>query len=379
MIYFDNASTTKPSEEVCDKIREMLYDNFANPSSLHRLGYNAENILNEDKKKIANILGVSENEIYFTSGGTESNNMAVLGVAEAYKRYGDTVVTTKTEHPSVAKPFEVLKERGFEVCYLDVDEKGYINVDELKEILENKKVILVSLMHVNNEIGTIQDIELISKMVKEMSPKTIFHTDGVQAFAKHRLKLNNVDLYSFSGHKIHAPKGIGGLFIKNGVRIKPIINGGQQQNAVRPGTENTAYISGLALAAETAYRNMDENYVNLSKVKKELMTIKNALENVYINGDEEKGSAYILSLAIGDVRGEVLMHALENRGIYVSTGSACSSKNKKHMSVVDYVNPKYAQNTIRISFCKYNTIEEAKEVKKVIIEETEKLRKYKRR
>ena len=214
MIYFDNASTTRPSEQVCDKIRDMLYNNFANPSSLHRLGYNAENIFNEDKRKIADVLGVKENEIYFTSGGTESNNTAILGVAEAYKRYGKTVVSVKTEHPSVAKSFEILEERGFDVRYLAVDEKGYINVEELLEILKNEKVILVSLMHVNNETGTIQDIEKISAEVKKVSPKTIFHTDGVQAFTKHSLNLKNVDLYSFSGHKIHGPKGIGGLFIK---------------------------------------------------------------------------------------------------------------------------------------------------------------------
>lgn len=379
MIYFDNAATTRPSKEVCEKIKDMLYNNFANPSSLHRLGYNAERIMNDDRRKIAELLGVRDDEIFFTSGGTESNNTAVLGAAEAYKRNGNTVVTERTEHPSVGKAFEVLRDRGFEVCYLDVDEKGYVNTEQLSDILKNKKVIFVSLMHVNNESGTIQDIEKIASIIKNLSPKTVFHTDGVQSFGKHRLNLKNVDLYSFSGHKIHAPKGTGGLFIRKGTRIKSIIYGGQQQSGVRPGTENTAYISGLALAAETAFYQMDENYKKVLEVKKELMKITDEAEGIYVNGDRENASAYILSLAVEDVRGEVLMHALEKRDIYVSTGSACSSKNKKHKSVIDFINPDYSENTIRISFGKTNTVSEAEQVRKAIIEEINILRRYKRR
>lgn len=378
MIYFDNSATTKINEEVLKEIVSTMNNNFANASSLHRLGYESERKIIDAKKGIANIIGGNEEEIYFTSGGTESNNIAIIGVCEAYKKYGNKVITTKIEHPSVLKCFNELENRGFDVCYLDVDSKGYIDINNLLNEID-EKTIFVSIMYVNNEIGTIQNINEIGKKIKEKNKNTIFHTDAVQAFGKIKIDIKYIDLMSVSGHKIHAQKGIGFLYIKNGIRLNNIIFGAGQQKGIRSGTINNEGIIGLCKASEIAYKNLDENFIKVSKIKNEIMSLKDKIENVYINGDEENAIPYILSLSFKDVKGEVLLHSLEDKNIFVSTGSACSSKSKKDLSTIYYINKDNLGSTIRISFSSDNTIEEAKEFNKAVLEIVPMLRMYVKR
>ncbi len=367
MIYFDNSATTKIGDEVLKAVLDTMENNFANASSLHRLGYETEQKIISAKKGIANIIGGKEDEIYFTSGGTEANNIAIFGVCDAYKKYGNKIITTKIEHPSVLKCFNELENRGFEVCYLDVDNKGYINIDNLiNEIDDN--TIFVSIMYVNNEIGTIQNIDEIGKKIKEKNKNTIFHTDAVQAFGKLKINVKYIDLMSVSGHKIHSQKGIGFLYVKNGVRLNNIIFGAGQQKGLRSGTINSEGIIGLYKASEIAYKNLNENFEKTSKIRKEIISLKDKIKDMCINGDEENGIPYILSLSFKDVKGEVLLHSLEDKGIFVSTGSACSSKNKNDLST-----------TIRVSFSFDNTLEEAKIFNNTILDIIPMLRIYTKR
>lgn len=375
MIYFDNSATTKINNEVLTEIINTMNNHFANASSLHRLGYEIEQKIVKVKRNLANIINCDEDEIYFTSGGTEANNIAILGVCDAYKKYGNKIITTKIEHPSVLKCFNELERRGFEVSYLDVDSKGYINVDSLiKEINDN--TIFVSIMYVNNEIGTIQNIDEIGKKIKNRNKNIIFHTDAVQAFGKLKINTKYIDLMSVSGHKIHSQKGIGFLYIKKGINIKNIIFGAGQQKGIRSGTINNEGILGLCKASEIAYKNIDENFHKVSKIRKEIICLKNKIENMYINGDEEKGIPYILSISFKNIKGEVLLHALEDSGIFVSTGSACSSKSKKDLSTIYYVNRDNVGYTIRLSFSCENTLEEAKIFNRTILEIIPKLKIY---
>ena len=378
MIYFDNSATTKVNNEVLKEIIDTMNNNFANASSLHRLGYEAEQKIINSKKAIANIIGGKEEEIYFTSGGTESNNIAIFGVCDAYKKYGNKIITTKIEHPSVLKCFNELENRGFEVCYLDVDNKGYINIDNLIDEIDDN-TIFVSIMYVNNEIGTIQNIDEIGKRIKEKNRNTIFHTDAVQAFGKLKINVKYIDLMSVSGHKIHAQKGIGFLYVKSGTRLNNIIFGAGQQKGLRSGTINNEGIVGLCKASEVAYKNIDENFEKISKIRKKIISLKDKIENMYINGDEENGIPYILSLSFKDVKGEVLLHSLEDKGIFVSTGSACGSKGKKDLSTIHYVNENNIGSTIRVSFSFDNTLEEAEKFNNAILEIVPMLRMYVKR
>ena len=378
MIYFDNASTTNVSEKVYSAVCDEMKNCFANPSSLHKLGFEAERKINAARERIAAALKVNPSEVYFTSGGTEANNTAILGAAESRKRYGKRVITMQTQHPSAEESFKILSQRGFEVITLDVDKKGYIDIGQLEDAL-NEETILVSIMSVNNETGTIQKIEEIAAAVKKKDPKILFHTDNVQGFGKHRINAKNIDLMSISAHKIHALKGTGALVIKNGVRIESLIHGGEQQNGVRPGTENLYGIIAMGIACEECFANIEENIENVKNVKKKLLEIRDRLDGVSVNGDEYEGSPYILSLSFEGIRGEVLLHALENEDIFVSTGSACSSKNKKKKSVIDYLDSSKREGTVRFSFCANNTTEEAEKCVDTLERLVEQLRKYQRR
>lgn len=378
MIYFDNASTTPLSSLAKDAVNLMMDKYYANPSSLHSLGFEVEKKLDEARENIAKAIKASPEEIYFTSGGTEANNTAILGAAETYKRNGNKVITMPIEHPSVLQSFKELENRGFEVLYAPIDNKGYIILEELEKLID-ENVILVSIMHVNNETATIQNIAEIGSLIKKINPKTIFHVDNVQGFGKHRLGLKNIDLMSMSSHKIHGAKGCGALYIKNGVRVKSLILGGAQQNAVRPGTENTMGIYAMGVACKAAYENIDKNLEIVKEVKNTLYNELKDLEGVYVNGDFENGSPYILSLSFEGLRGEVLLHSLEDREIYVSTGSACSTKAKKHLSVIDFLDNTKTEGTVRFSFSSMNTVQEAKETAQAIKEIVPMLRLYKRR
>lgn len=375
MIYFDNASTTRMSEQVMEYMYEFMKKNFANPSSLHSLGFEAEKEITRARKIIASAIRADAEEIYFTSGGTEANNTAILGTADAYRRRGKRVVTMNIEHPSVTDSCKELERRGFEVVTLGVDEKGYIDIDELEKAV-NEDTILVSIMYVNNEVGTVQDIEKIYSVIKNKNPRCVFHTDCVQAFCKHPVNSRYADIITMSGHKICSAKGVGAMYIKKGVRVNNLHFGGGQEKGFRPGTENTYGIAAMGKAVEIAFANVESNYERVSEVKNTLMQITDKLENVYVNGDSEKGSPYILNLSFKDVKGEVLLHALENEDIYVATGSACSSRAKEKKKIVDYITDGRGTNAVRFSFSAENTVEEAEKVVESLVKNVPLLRRF---
>lgn len=375
MIYFDNASTTSMADEVLEYMYGFMKSNFANPSSLHSLGFDVEKEINKARKTIASALKATPDEIYFTSGGTEANNTAILGVADAYKKRGNKVITMNIEHPSVADSYKELEKRGFEVVTLNVDEKGYVNIDQLKNQVD-EGTILVSIMYVNNEVGTIQDIEKIYSAIKSKNKNCIFHTDCVQAFGKHSVNSKFADIITISGHKIRSAKGVGAMYIKKGVRVNNLHFGGGQEKGFRPGTENTFAIAAMGKATEIVIQNLDKNYSQVTAVKNTLLNITKELEGVYVNGDIENGSPYILNLSFDNVKGEVLLHALENDDIYVATGSACSSRAKEKKKIVDFIVDGRGGSAVRFSFCGDNTVEEAEKVVESLKKQVPLLRRF---
>lgn len=375
MIYFDNASTTALSAPVLELIYNSLKNDFANPSSLHSGGFGVEKLIAQARGKIARALRVSSDDIYFTSGGTEANNTAVLGAARANVRGGKHLITSVIEHPSVTDSFRQLEKEGFEVTYLPVDEKGYVSVHDLKNAMRSDTT-LVSIMYVNNETGTIQNIEELSRAAKEINKSCVFHTDCVQAFGKHTIPSSSVDMISVSGHKIHGPKGIGALYVKKGTHIENLHFGGGQEKGFRPGTENTASIIGFGLGGELADKAMKENYERVSAVKAALLKGILPLGGIYVNGDAENGSPYILNVSFENVKGEVLLNALSDNEIYVATGSACSSRLKKKKKIVDLLIEGRGENNIRFSFSDENTVEEAEKVAKKINDIVPMLRRF---
>ena len=377
MIYFDNAATTAPDKAVISEAEDFLQNCFANPSSVHSLGYEAEMRLEKARKKVAAALGADPKQLFFTSGGTEANNTAVLGAAEAKKRRGKRVITQVTEHPSVADAFNELEKRGFEVIRVNVDKKGRVCEQELLSAV-NEETTLVSVMNINNEFGTIQPVNELAEKVKKINPETLFHSDCVQAFGKHPVNIKNLDLVTVSAHKIHALKGVGALYVKKGTLIKPLHFGGGQEGAFRPGTENTVGIVAFGAAAELAAKQMQENFQKVTSVKNELLKITQMLDNVWINGDQE-GSPYILNLGFEGVKGEVLVHALEDREIYCSTGSACSSRVKEKKKLADLLVDGTGSSALRIGIGKDNTEQQARQLTEALCEIVPMLRKYRPR
>jgi cysteine desulfurase len=361
--YLDNSATTQCSKRACELMVELLTQDYGNPSSLHMKGVEAERYIKEAKTKIAKTLKVTENEIVFTSGGTESNNLAILGSAMANKRAGMHLITTSIEHPSVGNPMAYLEEQGFTVTYLPVDKDGILSLDALREVV-TEETILVSLMHVNNEIGAIEPIEEAIKIIKEKNPKTLIHVDAIQSYGKLRIypKRMGIDLLSVSGHKIHGPKGSGFLYIREKTKIKPILFGGGQQKGVRSGTENVPAIAGLGEAAAEIHENFEENVEHLYRLKEVFAEGVGNLEGVAINGRSGRDSApHIVSVSFAGVRSEVLLHDLEERGIYVSAGSACSSNTKKKVSATLEnmgLKKEIAESTVRFSFSVHTSMEE---------------------
>ena len=356
--YFDNAATTVVYPEVRELMVKLMEEDYGNPSSLHMKGVEAEKYIKEAAERIAKELKCRENEIVFTSGGTESNNLAIIGTALAHRRAGKHIITTNIEHASVSATMEFLAKEGFEITYVGVDETGAVLLDELKASLR-EDTILVSVMYVNNEIGTIEPIEEISKMVKAYNENIVVHVDAVQAFGKLRFspKKLGVDLMSISGHKIHGPKGSGALYIRDKLLIRPIIHGGGQQKSMRSGTENVPAIAGMGLAAMLMYKDHDNKMEHIESLKQSFISRVTAIENVYSNSQT---APHIASISFVGVRSEVMLHALEDRGIYVSAGSACSS-NKPHVSgvlkAIGLPNEKL-ESTLRFSFCEDNTMEQ---------------------
>ncbi len=381
-VYLDNSATTKAYKKVADVVNEIMIKEYGNPSSAHTKGFEAEKYIKNSKKIISNILKVSEKEVYFTSGGTESNNLAIIGAALANKRSGNHIITTEIEHPSVYNSMKYLEEIGFEVTYLPVNENGVVELDELiKEI--KRETILVSIMYVNNEIGSVQLIEEIGSAIKIKNKNIIFHTDAVQAFGKYKIypKKIKADLISVSGHKIHGPKGIGFLYKKESIKIKPLFYGGGQQNDIRPGTENVSGIAGLGVACEEIYKEIENEAEKLKKLKEFFVFQINEIEDIIINSKlNETFAPHIISISFKGIKSEVLLHALEEKQIFVSSGSACST-NKKELSKTLKalgIDKEYIDGTIRFSLSEFTTKEELEICLDSLKEIVPKLRLYKR-
>lgn len=360
--YLDNSATTKCSERAFALMQRVLLEDYGNPSSLHMKGVIAERYVKEAKEKIAKTLKVNEKEILFTSGGTESNNLAIIGTALANKRAGKRIITTAIEHASVANPMKFLEEEGFEVIYLSVDQDGVLSLDELKESV-NDETILVSLMQVNNEIGAIEPIEEAVQIVHAINPNTLIHVDAIQSYGKMKIypKKLGIDLLSVSGHKIHGPKGSGFLYVKEKTKIKPLIYGGGQQGGMRSGTENVPGIVGLGEAAAEIYEDFSEKQEHLYSLKELFLTGISEIPGVSVNGKTDRDSApHIVSMSVEGVRAEVLLHALEEKQIYVSSGSACSSNKPAVSRTLKSIGLKQSllDSTVRFSFSVHTTKEE---------------------
>ena len=340
----------------------VMSEDYGNPSSKHMKGVDAEKYLRSTRETLAGILKVNEKDIIFTSGGTESNDLAIIGTALANKRAGKHMVTTVFEHESVLEPFKFLKDEGFEITYLETDEKGHISLDGLKAAVR-PDTILVSVMYVNNEIGAVQDISAAGKIIKDANPNTVFHVDAVQAFGKYEIrpKKQNIDLLSVSAHKIHGPKGVGFLYKNEKIKLKPLMLGGGQQRGMRSGTDNVPGIAGLGLAAQNAYTRLEEITAHEISLKDSLITGLAEIEGVKVNSFKGDLSApHIVSASFVPVKSEVLLHALEDKGIYVSAGSACASNRKEKSRTLKAIGLSGQEQdcTLRFSLSKYNTQEE---------------------
>ena len=360
--YFDNSATTIVTEDVKDIVVKVMTEDYGNPSSMHMVGVNAEKYLKEAKETISKILKVEPNEIYFTSGGTESNNWAIMGAVEANKRSGKKIITTKVEHASVKSPMKHLEQLGYEVTYLPVDQDGVVQPDALKDAM-TEDTILVSIMYVNNEVGAIQPIEEIGKYIKTINKNVIYHVDAIQAFGKMEIKpkKSNIDVLTVSGHKIHGPKGTGFMYLKKNVKVNPFILGGGQQNAMRSGTENVPGIAGLAKASDDCYKHLEENVSTMIALKDYLIDGLLNIDGVTVNSQKgNEGAPHIVSASFSGVRSEVLLHALEDKGVYISAGSACSSNKPAISETLKAMNidKDLLGSTVRFSFSRFNTKEE---------------------
>jgi cysteine desulfurase len=381
--YLDNSATTRCYPEVADIVRKTMLEDYGNPSAMHLKGVEAEKYVKQSAETIARILKVNEKEILFTSGGTESNNLALFGGAAANKRMGNHIIVSAVEHPAVGQPAERLEEMGYEVTYLPVNEQGVIRIEAL-EVALRPDTILVSTMYVNNEVGAVMPIEQMAKLIHEKSPKALYHVDAIQAFGKYRIypKKAGIDLLSVSGHKIHGPKGIGFLYISEKAKVQPQILGGGQQAGMRSGTDNVPGIAGLGVAAGMVYQDFEDKTEHLYQLKERMTEGLRKLDKVEINGQPEReGAPQIINASFVGIRSEVLLHTLEDRGIYISAGSACSSHKRKASGTLTAMGlPKeQIESAIRISFSEENTFEEVDYCLSVLREVVPMLRRYARR
>ncbi|MBE5941286.1 MAG: cysteine desulfurase [Lachnospiraceae bacterium] len=382
-VYFDNAATTKVVPSVREIMLETLDDNYGNPSSRHLKGVDAEKYLRYAKNVLSKQLKCEPKEITFTSGGTEANNLAIIGIAQANKRAGNHIITTGIEHPSVYEPVLYLESLGFRVTFLPVKKDGKVDLAKFREELCDE-TILVSTMAVNNEIGTIEPVEEIATIIKayndEHGKEIVYHVDAIQAFGKQILYPKRIGIHamSISGHKIHGPKGSGALFVDSKVKIVPILFGGGQEKGLRSGTENTAAIAGFGKATEEMYSNLDENLFKMHTVKDAFIERVTQIEGVTSNSGE---APHIASISFRGVKSEVLLHALEERGIYVSSGSACSSNHPALSGVLKAIGLEkdLLDSTLRFSFCEYNTLEEVEYTIAVLTELVPVLRRFTRK
>ena len=381
-VYLDNSATTRCFDEVADYVAKIMMLDYGNPSSMHLKGVEAERYIRYAKDTLSRILKVNEKEIVFTSGGTESDNLALIGTAMAYARRGNHLITTKIEHPAILQTMQYLEGQGFEVTYLDVDEVVQVRMEDLQRALR-PDTILVSVMHTNNEIGSLMPLQEIGEVVKSYHPNIVFHVDGVQGFGKaviHPKKLK-IDLLSVSAHKIHGPKGVGFLYINEKVRVLPILFGGGQQKGMRSGTENVPGIAGMAMAADKMYANLEEDCNRMRHLKQLFIEGISDIPEVYVNGKTDEDSApHIVSVSVAGVRSEVLLHALEEKGIYVSAGSACASNKPQTSATLLAIGVKkyLLDATIRFSFSVFTNEEEISYTVKALHELIPLLRRYTR-
>lgn len=360
-VYLDNSATTMAYRSVGELVQKVMCEDYGNPSSMHNKGVEAEKYIKEAKETFARLWKVQEKEVYFTSGGTESDNMALIGAARANKRAGNHLITSSIEHPAIINTMRFLEdEEGFRVTYLPVDQYGRIRLDALQEAL-CEDTILVSIMYVNNEVGSVQPIQEAASIVKAYNKDILFHVDAVQGFGKYKIypKKLKVDMCSVSGHKIHGPKGVGALYIGENVKIRPIVYGGGQQHDMRSGTENVPGIAGLGKAAELIYENHEEKIAHIREIKDHF--IKRVMEEIPDVKDNSGDAPHVASISFLGVRSEVLLHALEEREIYVSAGSACSSNKPEVSGTLKGIGltKEYYESTLRFSFSIFNTVEEA--------------------
>lgn len=367
-VYLDNSATTRCFESVRELMNTVMAEAYGNPSSMHRVGIEAENYMKHAKEVLAGNLKVQEKELLFTSGGTESDNLAIIGCAMANRRAGTHLITTKIEHPAVLEPMRYLEKQGFRVTYLDVDESGRVRLPDLEQAL-CEDTILVSIMHVNNEIGSLQPIEEVGSLIRQYKKDILFHVDAVQGYGKFLLhpKRMKIDLLSISGHKIHGPKGVGILYVNEAVKIQPVLFGGGQQKGLRSGTENVPGIAGIARAAEELYADFADKMARLYKLKKYFIEQLLELEGVSVNGLPPEGAAavketapHVVSASVAGIRAEVLLHSLEDREIYISSGSACASNKRAVSETLKAIglNRDLLESTVRFSFSVETTKEE---------------------
>ena len=382
-VYLDNSATTRCYPEVGDLVYKVMCQDYGNPSSMHRKGVEAERYVKEAKERLARILKVNTKEIFFTSGGTESDNLALIGAARANKRAGNHLITTAIEHPAILNTMRYLEEEeGFRITYLPVDAHGRAKMEALKEAL-CEDTILVSMMYVNNEVGSVQPVDEAVQIVKKYNPNILFHSDAVQGFGKYHIypKRQGIDMLTASGHKIHGPKGTGFIYINEKVKIKPIVFGGEQQKNIRSGTENVPGIAGLGLAAQMIYSDLDMKVALMRELKAYFLEGISGIENIAVHGLTDENSApHIISVGIAGIRSEVLLHALEDKGIYVSSGSACSSNHPSVSGVLNGIGaPKeYLDATLRFSMSEFTTKEEIDYTLETLYNCVPMLRKYTR-
>lgn len=380
--YFDNSATTRVYDEVAEAVLRAMKTDYGNPSSMHTKGMEAENLVREARKTIADTLKVTEREIVFTSGGTESNNMALYGTAYSMRRMGKHIITSGVEHASIYQPLTFLEEMGYEITYLPVNENGHISLEQLRESIR-KDTILVSIMYVNNEIGAVEPVEEIAKVIHETNPRTVFHVDAIQAYGKYRIrpKKMGIDLLSVSGHKIHGPKGTGFLYIGEKIHVHPIILGGGQQRDMRSGTENVPGCYGLGVAAKMAYTGFEKRIDRFYELRDRLIRGFHEIEGTTVNGFEDRRNApQIVSCSFEGIRAEVLLHALERKEIYVSSGSACSSNHPGISGTLKAIGVKkeLLDSTLRFSLGSFNNEEQIDYVIAQLKEILPELRKFRR-
>ena len=382
-VYLDNSATTMCYPDVGELVYKVMCQDYGNPSSMHRKGVQAEHYIRDAKETIARLLKVNAKELIFTSGGTESDNLALIGCARANRRNGNHLITTSIEHPAILNTMRYLEEEeGFRVTYLPVDEYGRVKLDALKEAL-CPETILVSIMYVNNEVGTVQPVQEAVKIAKQYKPSILFHTDAVQGYGKYRIypKRMGIDMLSASGHKIHGPKGVGFLYVDSKVKIHPVIFGGGQQKDMRSGTENVPGIAGLGLASRMIYQDMEMKNALMRELKEYFIEEISGIGQTKVHGLTDEGSApHIVSAGIAGVRSEVLLHALEDKGIYVSSGSACASNHPAVSGVLKGIGAarEYLDATLRFSMSEFTTKEEIDYTLETLYNVIPMLRKYTR-